>query len=423
MPFRSQAQWRWAFATDQEFAEEWARLTPGGKRRFELLRKRVAKKASVTDNPTLWKKAITQAKRKFDVYPSAYANAWAARWYKKRGGTWSTSKEISHKHLPGKHDQRKHGRDGGGGSGISSGSGTANQEAIAEYHKTVQPIIDDSYRLNPQEARLASAKIISNMDEATQMALLDDPKINGITFTSLAVFGTPLVRDTAARRYQEITQGKMYYGNETEGEPFATYNALGERIDSPYQFMHRHSLEFAEYRIGQGQDTANFLWGMHAGFETGFATAQLQMAISQVGPNRDVPRNEVRSFYPDGITPPEPQQRYVTAFQQTYDKTQTELAERGITEITLHRGSKYKPGIALEPWTPQKSVSNEFAKHYNKTREYNEPKVVVRSAKIPARYILATWQTAEGWDEESVRGKKEHMVAGLAYAYDTGEIR
>jgi len=28
------------------------------------------------------------AKQKFDVYPSAYANGWAAKWYKSKGGTW-----------------------------------------------------------------------------------------------------------------------------------------------------------------------------------------------------------------------------------------------------------------------------------------------------------------------------------------------
>lgn len=39
-------------------------------------------------NPALWKKAINLAKQKFDVYPSAYANAWAAKWYKEQGGTW-----------------------------------------------------------------------------------------------------------------------------------------------------------------------------------------------------------------------------------------------------------------------------------------------------------------------------------------------
>ena len=39
-------------------------------------------------NPSLWSRAKSLAKSKFDVYPSAYANGWAAKWYKKRGGGW-----------------------------------------------------------------------------------------------------------------------------------------------------------------------------------------------------------------------------------------------------------------------------------------------------------------------------------------------
>lgn len=39
-------------------------------------------------NPQLWMQAKNQAKRRFTVYPSAYANAWAARWYKEHGGGW-----------------------------------------------------------------------------------------------------------------------------------------------------------------------------------------------------------------------------------------------------------------------------------------------------------------------------------------------
>ena len=44
-------------------------------------------------NPSLWKKAIAMAKKTFDVYPSAYANAWASKWYKKQGGGWKTVSE------------------------------------------------------------------------------------------------------------------------------------------------------------------------------------------------------------------------------------------------------------------------------------------------------------------------------------------
>ena len=44
-------------------------------------------------NPALWSRAKAAARAKFDVYPSAYANGWAAKWYKKRGGGWKSVKE------------------------------------------------------------------------------------------------------------------------------------------------------------------------------------------------------------------------------------------------------------------------------------------------------------------------------------------
>jgi len=39
-------------------------------------------------NPSKWSYYKSQAKSKFDVYPSAYANAWAAKKYKAAGGGW-----------------------------------------------------------------------------------------------------------------------------------------------------------------------------------------------------------------------------------------------------------------------------------------------------------------------------------------------
>jgi hypothetical protein len=44
-------------------------------------------------NKKLWSKAKSLARQKFDVYPSAYANAWASKWYKKKGGGWKALKE------------------------------------------------------------------------------------------------------------------------------------------------------------------------------------------------------------------------------------------------------------------------------------------------------------------------------------------
>ena len=41
-------------------------------------------------NPALYARVKAEAKRKFDVYPSAYANGWLVREYKKRGGGYKT---------------------------------------------------------------------------------------------------------------------------------------------------------------------------------------------------------------------------------------------------------------------------------------------------------------------------------------------
>lgn len=60
------------------------------------------KKSPTPKNQKLWDKAISLAKRKFDVYPSKYANLWASNWYKKNGGQWSVSEsydELSPKQI------------------------------------------------------------------------------------------------------------------------------------------------------------------------------------------------------------------------------------------------------------------------------------------------------------------------------------
>ena len=44
-------------------------------------------------NPELWARAKAMAKQKFDVYPSAYANGWASKWYKSKGGGWRSVSE------------------------------------------------------------------------------------------------------------------------------------------------------------------------------------------------------------------------------------------------------------------------------------------------------------------------------------------
>ena len=48
---------------------------------------------NVPNDPGKWAASKAAAKAKFDVYPSAYANAWASKNYKSKGGTWRKEKK------------------------------------------------------------------------------------------------------------------------------------------------------------------------------------------------------------------------------------------------------------------------------------------------------------------------------------------
>ena len=57
---------------------------------LKVASKKSKKSKGVTPkNKALYAKVKAEAKRKFKVYPSAYANAWLVRTYKKRGGTYA----------------------------------------------------------------------------------------------------------------------------------------------------------------------------------------------------------------------------------------------------------------------------------------------------------------------------------------------
>jgi hypothetical protein len=51
-------------------------------------RKSTAKKRNIPTNKKLYSRVKSATKRKFAVYPSAYANAYLVRMYKKAGGKY-----------------------------------------------------------------------------------------------------------------------------------------------------------------------------------------------------------------------------------------------------------------------------------------------------------------------------------------------
>ena len=58
----------------------------------EVLATQILLEKNVPTNKALWARAQAWARSKYDVHPSAYSNAAAAKWYKKKGGGWRKTK-------------------------------------------------------------------------------------------------------------------------------------------------------------------------------------------------------------------------------------------------------------------------------------------------------------------------------------------
>jgi len=88
---------------DQVFDFLKNQIEPSDKVRADLSQFSMNEETSIDEgknkptNPKLWARAKSMAKSKFKVYPSAYANGWAAKWYKSKGGGWrkKTNEEIN----------------------------------------------------------------------------------------------------------------------------------------------------------------------------------------------------------------------------------------------------------------------------------------------------------------------------------------
>ena len=93
----------------------------------------------------LYNRVKNEAKDKFDVYPSAVANAWVVREYKKRGGTYKKEPKKD-KHAD--HDQSSHGGGRGGGGGAGGG-------AAVEEPKTPKKVVNAA--ITSAEDRVDSA--------------------------------------------------------------------------------------------------------------------------------------------------------------------------------------------------------------------------------------------------------------------------
>ncbi len=265
------------------------------------------------------------------------------------------------KHLPGQHDQGSHGHGGGGG-----------------IRDTYEGVAYDRVKVE-----------MSHLDSSEQQQALErHAGHDGVVF-AISLYGR-----TADVRMQAAA-------------------VLRERHPNDYEEWERVSLDAWALK-GEEKFIRRF-FGVHANGETGIWTTQMQHAMTRVGPNAAV-AGRAAGFWAEGIRPPEPNPQVVTWLSAVYQRTQQAIAG-GPETYHLYRGTDKTAGLPMESWAPDKKIARQFATQVGGTRRKGE----VREAVVPRDLIFATYETIPGWDESSVKGKKEHIVLGTALLASQGK--
>jgi hypothetical protein len=141
-------------------------------------------------DPGKWSASKSAAKSKFDVYPSAYANGWAAKNYKSKGGGWKTCSENVVNEVTGKEAKE-----------IARLTGTRDS--------IVQKFIDD-FNLNAKNLFnfIAKGKEKVRKDFATAMSGKPGNKYQG---DFVGMFGEGVVNEACWEGYKQVG-GKMKNG-------------------------------------------------------------------------------------------------------------------------------------------------------------------------------------------------------------------
>lgn len=141
-------------------------------------------------DPGKWSASKSAAKSKFDVYPSAYANGWAAKNYKSKGGGWKTCSENIVSEATGKEAKE-----------IAKLTGTRDS--------IVQTFIDD-FNLNAQNLFnfIAKGKEKVRKDFATAMSGRPGNRYQG---DFVGMFGEGIVNEACWDGYKQVG-GKMKNG-------------------------------------------------------------------------------------------------------------------------------------------------------------------------------------------------------------------
>lgn len=141
---------------------------------------------NVPTNPGLWSRAKSAAKAKYDVYPSAYANGFAAKWYKEHGGGWRKKAEMGGCMECGGQKMQD-----GGESGHESltPQDLNNWNQFIKYAKKSGASEDDRYNHDKK----LGYELIKKFNEENPNAMIDKNKVKDYQsyFLSMAAGNTP----------------------------------------------------------------------------------------------------------------------------------------------------------------------------------------------------------------------------------------
>ncbi len=173
-----------------------------------------------------WSYYKSQAKKKFDVYPSAYANAWAAKKYKDAGGGWRKNETVDNVEEYDEVEEMN--------TTASAGGEYQTPYAFASKNKKKKKMIPKYYEPAIVEQLLSRmSDTIKKLDEISYKDFKNDPsstfkqKINtGIKEVSKQLYEIESTVNRLSKLKTEIGADQQIFLKQT----FQRFNKISERL-------------------------------------------------------------------------------------------------------------------------------------------------------------------------------------------------
>jgi hypothetical protein len=220
------------------------------------------------------------ARQKFDVYPSAYANGWASKWYKSKGGGWKTQADESFEHMV-------------------SENKPADREfgttSLTNIYKAATP--GQTFPTNPLFEKMNKKKIVS---KAKKLAQEDNSLALGYEFGNNGIgqeFGVVRSPNGLGYGYSLPMDGGAYRMSESV-ENWMNKESTIERYIEKYGQQAERKLYEAAVRLSQLEETNNGAKGFDNLREAWEALGGRDMGtVAKQGSKEEMPEQSVMAAY------------------------------------------------------------------------------------------------------------------------------